>query len=117
MGNEWNGCELKKLGSFGIGMMEGVRPMEWPWERARRRRDRLINAKSNCTQIAKCHLQIITGNSDTQSPVLRWLDGGFVAKLVRLIPVSESIRTVCLRFELYGCPFKGRELFAFPLPK
>lgn len=51
--------------------------------------------------------QIIRGNSDTQSAVLRLFDGGVIAKLVRLIPVSESIRTVCLRFELFGCEYKG----------
>ena len=55
----------------------------------------------------KWFIQIIPGNVDTQSAVFRQLDGGIVAKLVRLIPVSESIRTVCMRFELYGCTYKG----------
>uniref|UniRef100_A0A914NAX6 F5/8 type C domain-containing protein n=1 Tax=Meloidogyne incognita TaxID=6306 RepID=A0A914NAX6_MELIC len=50
--------------------------------------------------------EIISANSNTQTAVLRLLDGGIIAKLVRLIPVSESIRTVCLRFELYGCLYK-----------
>ncbi|KAF7635030.1 hypothetical protein Mgra_00005628 [Meloidogyne graminicola] len=50
--------------------------------------------------------EIILANSNTQTAVLRLLDGGIIAKLVRLIPVSETIRTVCLRFELYGCLYK-----------
>uniref|UniRef100_A0A915D6X7 receptor protein-tyrosine kinase n=1 Tax=Ditylenchus dipsaci TaxID=166011 RepID=A0A915D6X7_9BILA len=50
--------------------------------------------------------EIIKGNVDTQSSVLQLLDGSFVAKLVRIIPVSEVTRTVCLRFEVYGCVYK-----------
>ncbi|KAL7078092.1 hypothetical protein ACQ4LE_002564, partial [Meloidogyne hapla] len=50
--------------------------------------------------------EIISANSNTQIAVFRLLNGGIIAKLVRLIPVSESIQTVCLRFELYGCLYK-----------
>lgn len=35
--------------------------------------------------------------------MLNTLENGIVANLVRIIPVSEFTRTVCLRFELYGC--------------
>uniref|UniRef100_A0A7E4V949 receptor protein-tyrosine kinase n=1 Tax=Panagrellus redivivus TaxID=6233 RepID=A0A7E4V949_PANRE len=50
--------------------------------------------------------EIIEGNTDTQSTALRILDGAIIAKLVRLIPVSEVTRTVCLRFELHGCSYR-----------
>ena len=29
------------------------------------------------------------------------------ANMVRIVPFSQYLRTVCLRFELYGCPFEG----------
>lgn len=57
------------------------------------------------------NFQVIAGNSDTQSSVLRALDGGIVARNVRIIPVSELTRTVCMRVELYGCSYKGFETF------
>lgn len=60
--------------------------------------------------------EIIQGNSDTQTAVLRLLDGGIVAKLLRLIPVSESIRTVCLRFEVYGCAAGKEALVSYSAP-
>ncbi|KAI6173513.1 hypothetical protein M3Y98_01089400 [Aphelenchoides besseyi] len=50
--------------------------------------------------------EIIDANSDPNSSVLIRLAGGFVAKLVRIIPVSEQTRTVCLRMEIYGCKFQ-----------
>lgn len=50
---------------------------------------------------------MMPGNSDTQSTVFRSLDGGIVARNLRIIPVSEVIRTVCMRIELYGCSYKG----------
>lgn len=34
-----------------------------------------------------------------------------MVKTIRLIPVSETTRTVCLRFELYGCTYKGTVFF------
>ncbi|KAI6244191.1 Discoidin domain receptor [Aphelenchoides fujianensis] len=50
--------------------------------------------------------EILAANSDPRTPVLNRLDGGFVAKLVRIIPVSEQTRTVCIRLELFGCPYR-----------
>ncbi|TKR80107.1 hypothetical protein L596_014236 [Steinernema carpocapsae] len=51
--------------------------------------------------------EIIEGNSDTRSAVLRVLDGGVVAKTLRIMPVSEVTRTVCMRVEVYGCTYRG----------
>lgn len=49
----------------------------------------------------------MAGNSDTQSTVFRALDGGIVARNLRVIPISEVTRTVCMRVELHGCSYKG----------
>ncbi|VDN51993.1 unnamed protein product [Dracunculus medinensis] len=52
------------------------------------------------------HSEVILANTDTRSAVLRILDGGIIVKKIRIIPISESKRTVCMRLELYGCIFK-----------
>lgn len=61
------------------------------------------------------NFQVISGNTDTRSPVLRVLDGSIITEKIRIIPVSETIRTVCMRIELYGCPYKGRNLTVYLL--
>ncbi|VDM97485.1 unnamed protein product [Thelazia callipaeda] len=60
--------------------------------------------------------EVISGNSDTQSTVLRALNGGIVARNIRVIPVSESTRTVCMRIELYGCTYKD-QLLSYAIPE
>uniref|UniRef100_A0A915Q0U6 Protein kinase domain-containing protein n=1 Tax=Setaria digitata TaxID=48799 RepID=A0A915Q0U6_9BILA len=60
--------------------------------------------------------EVIAGNSDTQSAVLRTLDGGIVARNLRIIPVSEATRTVCMRIELYGCSYKD-QLISYAIPE
>uniref|UniRef100_A0A915ATJ7 receptor protein-tyrosine kinase n=1 Tax=Parascaris univalens TaxID=6257 RepID=A0A915ATJ7_PARUN len=62
------------------------------------------------------HNEIIPANTDTRSAVLRVLDGGVVAQKLRIIPVSESTRTVCMRVELYGCLFKD-SLLSYSMPQ
>ncbi|VDK17333.1 unnamed protein product [Anisakis simplex] len=62
------------------------------------------------------HNEIISANTDTRSAVLRVLDGGIVVQKLRIIPVSETTRTVCMRFELYGCPFKD-SLISYSMPQ
>ncbi|KHJ77923.1 hypothetical protein OESDEN_22457 [Oesophagostomum dentatum] len=51
-------------------------------------------------------LQIIPGNSDTNSAEVRVLDAPIVLRRLRIVPLSNSTRTVCLRLELYGCPYE-----------
>ncbi|VDM41070.1 unnamed protein product [Toxocara canis] len=64
------------------------------------------------------HNEVIPANTDTRSAVLRVLDGGIVAQKLRIIPVSESTRTVCMRVEIYGCPFKGKHsLISYSMPQ
>ncbi|VDM79140.1 unnamed protein product [Strongylus vulgaris] len=49
---------------------------------------------------------IIPGNSDTYTAELRVLDAPIVLRRLRIVPLSNSTRTVCLRLELYGCPYE-----------
>ncbi|KAE9547930.1 hypothetical protein FO519_008859 [Halicephalobus sp. NKZ332] len=51
--------------------------------------------------------EILEGNSDTRSAVMKILDGAIVGKIFRIIPVSEVTRTVCLRIEIHGCSFRS----------
>uniref|UniRef100_A0A183CWC3 F5/8 type C domain-containing protein n=1 Tax=Gongylonema pulchrum TaxID=637853 RepID=A0A183CWC3_9BILA len=44
------------------------------------------------------------------------LDGGIVARNIRVIPVSELTRTVCMRVELYGCSYKD-QLVSYAIPQ
>ncbi|PIO72760.1 hypothetical protein TELCIR_05302 [Teladorsagia circumcincta] len=50
--------------------------------------------------------QIIPGNSDTRTAEIRVLDAGIVARRIRVVPLSNTTRTICLRLELYGCPYE-----------
>ena len=43
------------------------------------------------------------GNVDTMTPVLVTLEPGVVTDMIRVVPVSEYPRTVCIRLELCGC--------------
>uniref|UniRef100_A0A915CRD0 Discoidin domain-containing receptor 2 n=1 Tax=Ditylenchus dipsaci TaxID=166011 RepID=A0A915CRD0_9BILA len=47
--------------------------------------------------------QLIDGNEDTETAVLRILDPPIVASKIRIVPFSSVTRTTCLRMELYGC--------------
>uniref|UniRef100_A0AC34F652 Uncharacterized protein n=1 Tax=Panagrolaimus sp. ES5 TaxID=591445 RepID=A0AC34F652_9BILA len=60
--------------------------------------------------------EIISGNSDTQTSVLRVLDGAIIAKNIRLIPVSEVTRTVCMRVEIHGCTYRDT-LQSYTIPQ
>ncbi|KAI1716552.1 protein tyrosine kinase domain-containing protein [Ditylenchus destructor] len=86
------------------GRWDRGRGMEYPtaymieyWRESLGRWARYKDSKGN---------EILQANVDTQSAVFHLFDGAILAKIVRLIPVSEVTRTVCLRFELYGCTSK-----------
>lgn len=87
-------------GRFGNGM--GVEYVEEYWiEYSRdggRSWTKWKNRKGN---------HIIRGNSDTYSIKRTRLEPNIVdVSMIRIVPYSEHLRTVCLRFELFGCPFK-----------
>ena len=44
---------------------------------------------------------------NTYLPEKRLLPSPIIAKRIRIIPYSSRWRTVCMRIELYGCPFYG----------
>ncbi|RVE68684.1 hypothetical protein OJAV_G00095350 [Oryzias javanicus] len=48
---------------------------------------------------------VIEGNKNTYAIVYKELHPSIVARYVRLIPVTEQSSTVCMRVELYGCPW------------
>lgn len=62
-----------------------------------------------------CHgnnQQILSGNTDTYTVKKNRLDLPIVgANVIRIVPFSQHLRTVCLRFELHGCPLKGKVHF------
>ena len=50
---------------------------------------------------------MIRGNSDTYSIRRVRLEPSIVGvNMVRIVPYSEHLRTICLRFELFGCSFR-----------
>ena len=54
--------------------------------------------------------QILKGNTDTYTVSENWLELPIVGvNAIRLVPYSQHYRMVCLRFELYGCSYKGAE--------
>ena len=52
-------------------------------------------------------LQLLTGNSNTYFAELHELRPVVIARRVRFVPYSSHPRTVCMRVELYGCPWTG----------
>ncbi|KAF6716962.1 Discoidin domain-containing receptor 2, partial [Oryzias melastigma] len=48
---------------------------------------------------------VIEGNKNTYAIVYKELHPSIIARYVRLIPVTEHSSTVCMRVELYGCPW------------
>ncbi|XP_024084780.1 discoidin domain-containing receptor 2-like [Cimex lectularius] len=50
--------------------------------------------------------KVLAGNTNTYLVVRQDLDLPFIASKVRFIPYSEHPRTVCMRVEIYGCPWE-----------
>lgn len=57
--------------------------------------------------------QTIPANNDTEHAIRRHLDRAIIARRIRIVPVSNSTRTVCMRVEVFGCPFDGLYFFRF----
>ncbi|XP_054273935.1 discoidin domain-containing receptor 2-like isoform X2 [Macrosteles quadrilineatus] len=60
--------------------------------------------------------KVLAGNSNTYLVVKQPLELPFVASRVRFIPYSEHPRTVCMRVELYGCPWE-QSVVSYMAPK
>lgn len=54
-------------------------------------------------------LQIISGNTDTETVVSHRLMPTVYATKVRILPYSIHRRTICLRVEVKGCPAEGKQ--------
>lgn len=52
-------------------------------------------------------MQLLTGNTDTNTGVVRELTPPVVASRLRIVPFSVYARTMCVRAEVYGCPHTG----------
>lgn len=52
--------------------------------------------------------QILPGNTNTYLVVEQKLDPVLLASKIRFVPYSVHVRTVCMRVELLGCPWKGK---------
>ncbi|XP_051535726.1 discoidin domain-containing receptor 2 [Myxocyprinus asiaticus] len=49
--------------------------------------------------------EIIMGNVNTYDSVVRDLNPPIITRFLRLIPVTDAVHTVCMRVELFGCPW------------
>ncbi|CCD69233.1 Discoidin domain-containing receptor tyrosine kinase B [Caenorhabditis elegans] len=56
-------------------------------------------------------LETIPANNDTEHAIRRHLDRAIIARRIRIVPVSNSTRTVCMRVEVFGCPFDDSLVF------
>ncbi len=52
--------------------------------------------------------QVMEGNKNAYASVINDLHPPIITRYVRLIPVTKLSTTVCMRVELYGCPWEGR---------
>lgn len=52
--------------------------------------------------------QLIDGNVNTYDSVIKDLHPPIITRYIRLLPVTKLSPTVCMRVELYGCPWEGR---------
>jgi discoidin domain receptor family protein 2 len=49
---------------------------------------------------------MMKGNENTFTAEMRDLNKPIIARQIRIVPVIKNKKISCLRFELYGCPFK-----------
>ena len=52
-------------------------------------------------------VQILQGNINTYIPELRDVEPPIIGRRIRFVPYSAHPRSVCVRVELYGCPWTG----------
>jgi hypothetical protein len=53
-------------------------------------------------------LQLLEGNINTYTPQIREVNPPIIARRLRFVPYSSNPRTVCMRVEVYGCPWDGK---------
>ncbi|KAG0417059.1 hypothetical protein HPB47_005921 [Ixodes persulcatus] len=60
--------------------------------------------------------EVFEGNTNTYTEVRRSLDPPVIASKVRVVPYSSILRTVCMRIELYGCPWT-QGILSYSIPQ
>ncbi|GBM04718.1 Discoidin domain-containing receptor 2, partial [Araneus ventricosus] len=60
--------------------------------------------------------ETLKGNTNTYTVVKRKLNPVVIATKIRFIPFSVHLRTVCMRVEVYGCPWKDG-LLSYSMPQ
>lgn len=55
------------------------------------------------------YLQVIEGNRNAYDIVLKDLEPPIIARFVRFMPVTDHSMNVCMRVELYGCEWLGKD--------
>lgn len=61
-----------------------------------------------CYLLCDICLKVIEGNKNTYALVTNYLHPPVITRYVRLLPITKLSTTVCMRVELYGCPWEGR---------
>lgn len=56
--------------------------------------------------------QLLQGNSNTYLAKSSQLNPPVIVSRVRFVPFSDHPRTICMRVEVYGCPYTGESPFA-----
>ncbi|KAG8185374.1 hypothetical protein JTE90_023119 [Oedothorax gibbosus] len=60
--------------------------------------------------------ETLKGNTNTYTVVKRKLNPAVIATKIRFIPFSIHVRTVCMRVEVYGCPWQDG-LLSYSMPQ
>lgn len=60
--------------------------------------------------------EVFEGNTNTYTEVRRALDPPVIASKIRVVPYSSILRTVCMRIELYGCPWT-QGILSYSIPQ
>ncbi len=59
------------------------------------------------------YFQIFQGNMNTYIAELREIDPPMITRRIRFVPISDHPKTICMRVEVYGCEWKGKEMYIY----
>lgn len=94
-----------------ISMIRSTGVQSWPLvnnSRSRYRDACWQNFSLHHKQKSLLLLQLLVGNDNPQTEKEQIFDPPIVASRVRFIPYTSHMRIVCMRVELYGCPWIGK---------
>ncbi|XP_045462151.1 discoidin domain-containing receptor 2-like isoform X3 [Harmonia axyridis] len=60
--------------------------------------------------------ELLKGNTNTNTIMEQKLDRPIIASKIRFLPYSEHVRTVCMRVEVVGCPWKDG-ILSYSMPQ